>query len=305
MLIGTVEHNAKAALLSLVEDIHNQNALAWGLVAIERSHLKDMTNDALMLAIKPALQEVTRAKIFFMENDTVCVTWFGMPRQTYQKLMSVCRPLVRTGVTETIEKIVAYLDPLVMAEELNVLLNPKKNGVQSDLRGDAKMALRQAANHTWPENVAFFITSEQTDQFQKLVAGRAVRDRLNILIVEDQSFLRNLLAEVLRTDYAIETAADLKEGWNLYVKKAPDIVFLDIQLPDGSGHALAHRIKELDPASYIVMVTASNQRDDVELAKENHVDGFIIKPFNKKKISDCIDYYLVSRNISPKKKNLI
>jgi len=301
MLIETVESNAKAALLALVKEINNQHAAAWGLVTIHRPCLKNMTNDELVLALKPALQEVTRQKIFFVDAETIYVTWFGMPRKTHQKLSATCHSLLRPGIIEPSAPVIAYLDPLAMGDELSVLLK----GATSNSEGEQKMPFADLAREVWREKSAFTMTAKQADRYNKMLAQKTMRTRLTILIVEDQYFLRNLLSEVLLTDYEIDAVPGIQEGWDHYLEKAPNIVFLDIQLPDGSGHALAKKIKELDPSSYIVMVTVSNQLDDVELAKQNHVDGFVLKPFNKKRISDCIDHYLAMRNQSAKKRSLV
>ena len=70
--------------------------------------------------------------------------------------------------------------------------------------------------------------------------------------------------ETLRNDYDVHMAASVKEGLELYLKVAPHIVFLDIGLPDASGHTLAKKLKELDATSYVVMVTGNRQLEDVE-----------------------------------------
>jgi CheY-like chemotaxis protein len=62
-------------------------------------------------------------------------------------------------------------------------------------------------------------------------------------------------------------------------------------LPAADGHALAHKIKETDPNSYVVMLTASRERGDVERARQNRVDGFVTKPFSRQKISERIEHY--------------
>lgn len=306
MLISTVEHNSKAALLSLVKEINSQQAAAWGLVSIKRPYLKNFTNDEIILAIKPALQELSKAKIFFVGTETIYVTWFGKPRQTYQHLAAlIYHSLLRPEITEMPENIVTYLDPLVMGDELSILLKTQtqKIGIDSTKSDkEGKAALSELANEIMAEENELIIMPAQVDKYQRMLEKKPTRRRLSILIIEDQYFLRKLLSEVFGLTYDIDTAPSLKMGWELYIEKVPDIVFLDIQLADGNGHALAHKIKEIDPSSYIVMVTASNQRHDVELAKRNHVDGFVIKPFNGKKISASIDHYMATHKTPPNQK---
>lgn len=117
------------------------------------------------------------------------------------------------------------------------------------------------------------------------------RSPLNILVVEDSNFLRQILSTTLGKEHIVEEASTIKEGWNTYLKKAPDIVFLDILLPDGNGHDLARRIKEHNPKTFVIMATASDYSDDKEEASFNRVDGFITKPYGKQTIDDIVDRY--------------
>lgn len=124
---------------------------------------------------------------------------------------------------------------------------------------------------------------------------KEARSPLCILIVEDSNILRRIFSTMLSKEHVIETAANVEEGWDLYLQKSPDIVFLDIMLPDGNGHDLAHRIKDRNPESFIIMATVSDTADDKEQAAFNHVDGFLTKPFGKQKIDDVIARYWTAR----------
>jgi DNA-binding NtrC family response regulator len=140
----------------------------------------------------------------------------------------------------------------------------------------------------------------QLAQYRKMLAQNGGRTRLHTLVVEDQAFSRGLLYEILHHACSVSVAVNAREGWKLYFEEAPDVVFLDIGLPEISGHALADKIKELDPQSYIVMVTGSQDVADVQIARNNRVDGFIVKPFNKKQIDDCVDRYHVMHKAKTK-----
>jgi two-component system response regulator LytT len=140
-------------------------------------------------------------------------------------------------------------------------------------------------------------TLEEVARFETEQQQRRLRERLRILVVEDQSFSRTLLCQVagLHGHYTVDRAATIQEGMQLYLKYAPDIAFLDIELADGSGHELARLIKEIDGSAYVVMVTGNNYKKDVEAAKNNRVDDFIAKPFNKHRIFLSIENFLAKR----------
>jgi CheY-like chemotaxis protein len=118
---------------------------------------------------------------------------------------------------------------------------------------------------------------------------RPSRQKLRVLLVEDQVFSQKLMQEMLRVELILDTAATAHDGLRLFLENAHDVVFLDIELAEESGHSLARVIRALDPAVYIVMVTANNSVEDVALAKANKVDGFIVKPYSKQKVFECLD----------------
>ena len=130
--------------------------------------------------------------------------------------------------------------------------------------------------------------------FRIALSMRKSRERLRILIVEDQLFSRKILQELLQKNYTVDAAETAQDSMRLYMENAPDIALLDIELTDESGHTLARFIKSIDPESFVVMVTGNNSVEDVALAKSNGVDGFIVKPYNKSKIFECIEKYMAT-----------
>lgn len=120
---------------------------------------------------------------------------------------------------------------------------------------------------------------------------RSNQQRIRILFVDDHGLLREQFYEAFNNPHVVHTASTAEEGWNLYLDKNPQIIFLDIGLPDASGHDLARRIKNENPSAYIVMATASRYSEDSQEARNNDVDGYIIKPFDIKKIASHIERY--------------
>jgi len=113
---------------------------------------------------------------------------------------------------------------------------------------------------------------------------------LTILVIEDNEMFRRLALDMLKdyTTYAADSASD---GIRKFKQYNPDIVFIDIELPDGSGQSILVQIKSLNPNAFMVMLTASNLQKDVQDSVKNGAQGYIIKPFSRQKIKDCIDKY--------------
>ena len=125
---------------------------------------------------------------------------------------------------------------------------------------------------------------------QMISMQRAFRTKPHILIVEDQAFSHKMLKAALK-DYQCHVCERAGEAIVKYMELCPDIVLLDIDLPDLSGHEFAKLINKIDPGSYVVMITANSYPSDIKTAKENNVNGFIVKPFKKNDIDELIENF--------------
>jgi DNA-binding response OmpR family regulator len=119
-------------------------------------------------------------------------------------------------------------------------------------------------------------------------------NRVCILVVEDDPLLRTLYTYAFDNRHEVYMAEDVKQGWALFVEKSPKIVFLDIMLHQSNGHDLARMIKKRSPETVVIMSTSSKFIDDKKEAANNHVDGFMTKPFNRATLSGYVDWCLRS-----------
>jgi len=114
---------------------------------------------------------------------------------------------------------------------------------------------------------------------------------VNILIVEDDGFSRKLIRNILNKEYEVIDVEDGKDALQSYALISPDVTFLDIDLPDVSGHEILTTILKIDPEAYIVMLSGNSDQDNVIRAIKAGAKGFVTKPFQKdrlfKYISDC------------------
>ena len=102
----------------------------------------------------------------------------------------------------------------------------------------------------------------------------------NILVVDDEADLRGMLAELLRGDYQIseaESAAALKDA---FAQNEPDIVLLDLKLPDADGLDLLPEIKKQWPGTEVIVLTGLASIDAAITATKRGAYHFINKPFD-------------------------
>ena len=122
---------------------------------------------------------------------------------------------------------------------------------------------------------------KQAEQTPRLFPKKVIR---SILIVDDEEDLCWLLSETLiERGYVVSTANSLYSGISSLEKK-PDLIFLDLKLPDGDGMEILPVIKEKSPGTFVVIISAYGSEDRMMDAKEKGVHSFIDKPFTAEKI---------------------
>lgn len=115
-----------------------------------------------------------------------------------------------------------------------------------------------------------------------------------ILIVDDAFFIRNLLGDTIRNaGYKnIFFAQDGLEALDKASRLKPDLITLDISMPEMNGIEALGKITEVSPSSKVVMVSALSSRLMViEALKAGAVD-FISKPFNSELVEEVIKKHL-------------
>lgn len=152
-----------------------------------------------------------------------------------------------------------------------------------------KAAEKQAAQEAPPAVDTKVLFDEMVVKSGK--KRRIEREGLQVLVVEDENFSRRLLSSVMEKEYETLTARNGADALHSYAINFPDIVFLDIQMPDLNGHAVMREILTHDPQAYIVMLSANSSQKEVISSIKEGAKGFIVKPFKKDKIQAYIDKY--------------
>jgi len=102
---------------------------------------------------------------------------------------------------------------------------------------------------------------------------------LLILLVEDEPQLRRFLRPLLRTHgYRVVEAETAREGVTMAQSHNPDIVLLDLGLPDGDGVEVARQLRAWSQVPIIVLSARGREQDKVE-ALDAGADDYLIKPF--------------------------
>jgi two-component system response regulator RegX3 len=105
-----------------------------------------------------------------------------------------------------------------------------------------------------------------------------------VLVVDDEESYRQALSSGLaREGFRVEVAGDGHEALRLFHRVHPDLVLLDVMLPDLSGIELCHRLRALAPVP-IIMVTARDAEVDIVLGLELGASDYVPKPFRLREL---------------------
>lgn len=111
-----------------------------------------------------------------------------------------------------------------------------------------------------------------------------------ILIVDDNAFMRRMLKDILENNgfQVVGEAGNGQEAINLYQQLKPDLVTMDITMPDMDGVEAVENILNIDPNARIIMVSAMNQRIFVMKAIQLGAKDYVTKPFQQERILQSI-----------------
>ena len=105
-----------------------------------------------------------------------------------------------------------------------------------------------------------------------------------VLLIEDDRSTRRMVAASLRDHCELIEAPDASQGISAYNAFEPDLVFMDIELPDGDGQKLLSWITHNDPGAFVVMFSGHYDTDNVMQSIDSGAKGFVSKPFDLNKM---------------------
>ena len=115
-------------------------------------------------------------------------------------------------------------------------------------------------------------------------------DKKKVLVVDDSSFLRNSLKKILETNgyEVVGMAENGLEAVTKYKELKPDLVTLDIIMPQTNGLQALQMLRAIDPNVCAVMVSSMSAKESVTDCVKAGAKNYILKPFEEAKVVEVI-----------------
>ena len=127
----------------------------------------------------------------------------------------------------------------------------------------------------------------------------------SILVIEDTKSVRQILAAMLVDEgYEVVTAIDGKDGLDLAKRERPDLIILDVMLPEMNGYEVCCRLKFDEEYEHIpvILLTARRKEADRKKAEQTCADAYLTKPFEREALVQEIRRLLKPKKATQKTK---
>jgi two-component system chemotaxis response regulator CheY len=116
-----------------------------------------------------------------------------------------------------------------------------------------------------------------------------------VLVVDDAAFMRMMIRDILvKEGYVIHEAVNGRDAVEKYTEVHPDLVTMDITMPEMSGLDALRIIRQKDSSARVLIVSAMGQQKMIVEALESGAMDFLVKPFQPTKVLETVKKCLQS-----------
>lgn len=279
--------------------IVTQNATATLLKDLERKREEGSTERCIHLKLAGLESKATdwiddvadyldetidddKGRIFLCEDGDVMIIAAGLTRKKVSEVFLCVLPHLRPAPDP--QGLVNFFELGVDTNALLVIAQEKYDVIaaaEQEMRNDRARLEMERLERQQRAVLNLVITPEMR---QSIINKRKRREVPEILLVDDDAFSLKMAGNLLKDNFIVHNGMSGWEAIATYLKYAPDLVFLDIDMPDTDGYDILGKIFEIDPDAYVVMLSGFGNEENIVKAIKRGARGFIGKPFTREKI---------------------
>lgn len=183
----------------------------------------------------------------------------------------------------------------VHRRRLETLCGAKVEAVEKVRAKEEAMRQKEAAQEITLDT----LSQIDPDMLVNIGKKRAEREDIVVMVADDDQIARTLISNVIDKSYRYVYAKNGRDALYGFVEHAPDVLFLDIGMPDMNGHDVLESIFQVDPEAYVIMFSGRKDKANMMRALETGAQGFMGKPFTRDDLHQYIEkspYVQVKKN---------
>ncbi len=116
-------------------------------------------------------------------------------------------------------------------------------------------------------------------------------EKKKIVVADDEPFILSALQDTLSDDYSVYTASNGKEAIKTVEKVMPDLIILDVMMPEMDGLEACKQLKKNKETASIpvIILTAKGQITDIEKGFKSGADAYVVKPFSPARLIEKVE----------------
>ena len=118
-----------------------------------------------------------------------------------------------------------------------------------------------------------------------------VESKKRIVVADDEPFILSALQDTLSDSYSVTTASNGAEAIKVAAKVLPDLIILDVMMPEMDGLEACKNLKRDKATSSIpvILLTAKGQITDIEKGFKSGADAYVVKPFSPARLIEKVE----------------
>lgn len=296
-------HEKTEHLLAVFLDQIAPKPLSWRLISIEFQDCETLHSTLfqnLCLKNLHSFFDDTECKIFWHQPGFILIFFQGRAMPIEKCVEGFLKETEFKGFGRFFDILDLSIDWVPLTNLISRIISIESKVPKIDTTEPSLASLAEApASPTVPvTSTAGFIIQLSKEKIDHLVPTRKSRIKPLLLLVEDDPFTLQLVKLAFKDTYEVIAAETARQALVFYQRHLPDMVFLDIQLPDGNGINLLQQMTRVDSDSYVVMLSSHSQKEKIMECHTHGAKGFIAKPFTRQRLIDAADKFKTSRKLS-------
>src|SRR4051812_41678683 len=108
-----------------------------------------------------------------------------------------------------------------------------------------------------------------------------------ILVVEDEPTIREVVCDILKASHTCRAVRTAEEGLGLLTTDVFDVIVTDVKLPEMNGDEFLRLVRELSPATPVIVISGGYGYDEVTYEEEGAF-GYLLKPFRAEELEEMV-----------------